>query len=455
MPLPIAVVGGVLAAATSLHFPVSTTNPQAQGAFDSGLFFYYAYNREAAHRSFADAATRDPRLAMAPWGMALADGPDLNTPMDEQRFTDGKHDIAAAFSLDAGAAPRERRFLSTMALRFAGRFGDWPRDDAAYARAMERFALDTKDENAALLAAEALLEQGGVAESRNALALVDEVLRDDPTSAMANHLCIHLYDLASDRRPARLCAQRLDAAVFPPEAEHLAHMPAHYWIEAGEYGAAVRSSDRAYALMERLETTPGGDTHAQQYLEHDVAVGYAAVMMLPNYATARSWAQRMASAEGIGFDGITALRFGDYQAAYDAKDPQYGSPAVKGWAALLLGHLTEAEEIAAHLEASKPKGGYMTPLFLARVAEARGDAAVARRWIAKASDEQRRDFTGELIPIVPASEQLGNFEWRSGNRAAAQSAFEETLAKYPNDPRAIAAIKALETGGTTPASVFP
>ena len=67
----------------------------------------------------------------------------------------------------------------------------------------------------------------------------------------------------------------------------------------------------------------------------------------------------------------------------------------------------------------------------------------ARQWIARAADEQRRDFGGELIPLIPAYEQLGALELRGGNRTAAQNAFEETLALYPNDPRAIAELKAL------------
>lgn len=123
---------------------------------------------------------------------------------------------------------------------------------------MERFALASGNENARLLTAEALLEESGLAwsgedlanpDSRAAMALVADVLRDDPASAMANHLCLHLYDFAPDRTPAKPCAQRLDETDFPPEAEHLAHMPAHYWIETGDYDAAIRSSDRAYALI--------------------------------------------------------------------------------------------------------------------------------------------------------------------------------------------------------------
>lgn len=425
---------------------------------DRGLFLYYAYDREAAHRCFADAAARDPHLAVAQWGLALADGPDLNTPMTEAQFDVARKEIAAAVALEPGATARERSFIDALSLRFAKGFHDWQSGDPSYARAMQRMADATGDENARLLAAEALLEEGGLtwsggelatADSRAALALVGDALRDNPTSAMANHLCVHLYDDAPDREPAQPCAQRLDGATFPPQAEHLAHMPAHYWIETGNYNAALRSSDRAYALIERLANMPNGDAHVQQYLKHDVAVGYSAAMMLDDYDAAKTWAQRMAAAYGIGFDAITALRFGDRATAYAASGPQYGDPATHGWAALLLERPKEAAVIAARIESSKETGGYITPLFLARAAEANGQPEKARQWIARAADEQRRNFSAESIPLVPASEELGQLEMRAGDRVAATSAFEQTLTLYPGDPRALAAIQALESGAAS------
>ena len=52
MTLPAIVIAAVLAASTSVHFPVSTNDPEAQVAIDRGLFLYYAYNGGGAARSF-------------------------------------------------------------------------------------------------------------------------------------------------------------------------------------------------------------------------------------------------------------------------------------------------------------------------------------------------------------------------------------------------------------------
>lgn len=253
---------------------------------------------------------------------------------------------------------------------------------------------------------------------------------------MANHLCLHLYDLAPDRRPALPCAHRLDAASFSPPAEHLAHMPAHYWIETGDYAAALASSERAYALLAALEETADG-SHARQYHKHDVAVGYSAAMMLGNYAAALRWAQRMEITYDSSFDALTALRFGRYAQAYVAADSAFGNPSVRGLAALHLGRLSEARAIAAQIERSGATRGYLPPLFLARIAESDGRLADAQRWIGQASADQRSEFAGELIPFLPADELLGFLELRGGVTSAAIDAFAQTLEIYPNDPRAL------------------
>ena len=82
-----ALVLAALTATASAHHTVTTTNPQAQSAFDRGLTFLYSYGNEDAYSAFAQALALDPHLAMAAWGEALASGTDLNTGLDEDRFS--------------------------------------------------------------------------------------------------------------------------------------------------------------------------------------------------------------------------------------------------------------------------------------------------------------------------------------------------------------------------------
>jgi len=440
-----------------VHLEVTTSVSQAQAAFDRGLFLYYAYDGDDAQRSFAQAAAFDPQLAMAFWGIALAQGPDLNTPVAEDRFAVAAVAIRKASASARTASPLERRFIEIMALRYQGTFADHTRDDAAYRHAMLAFAQTSRDENAELLAAEALMEHGGLEwnaeapasdETQQALRLIEGVLSDDAQNVMANHLCIHLYDLAPNRAPARPCAERLDAEAWSAEAEHLAHMPAHYWIETGNYARALNSSERAYQLMAQLTAADATSAHVQHYAKHDVAVGYSAAMMLGNYTQAQRWSQRMSVAFGTNFDAITALRFGRYEAAYAASNDEFSALSVRGLAALHLGRIGEAETMAARLRSDKTTDGYMPALLLAELAEARGHEAEAEAWIDASRANQRANFSGELIPLIPADEALGTIRLEHGDAGSAIEAFTAALAAYPNDPRALYGLaRALSASG--------
>jgi tetratricopeptide repeat protein len=440
------VAAAVLAVLSAVHLPASAV-PGAQAAFDRGLFFYYAYDGGDAEIAFAQAAANDPRSAMAYWGEALADGPDLNTPMTQERFALGAKAIAAGVALEGSATPAQRAYVDAMALRYKGSWSDWQRDDAAYAKAMTALAgAVPADDSARVLAAEALLERGGLtwdgaqladADSRRGLALIDTVLAANPNDVMANHLCLHAYDEAADRTPALPCALRLDAATLPPQAEHLAHMPAHYWIETGNYAAAVASSERALALFSQLQTIAQHDSEHDRYLRHDTYVGYSAAMMLGNYALARLWSARMETAFGTPFAALTALRFGRYADAYAlAKDSTPSDLAVRECAALRLGRIAEAHDLAARLRKGTT-AGYLAPLFFARLAQSDGNADEAGRWIDRAAEAEKSAFSAELLPLLPAAEVRGALALGRHDNAAAVAAFRAALGAYPNDPRAL------------------
>src|SRR5262249_53784001 len=68
----------------NLRHPVSTTNEMAQKFFDQGLTFIFAFNHDAAIRSFKRALGYDPNLAMAQWGIGLALGPNINAPISPE-----------------------------------------------------------------------------------------------------------------------------------------------------------------------------------------------------------------------------------------------------------------------------------------------------------------------------------------------------------------------------------
>src|SRR5437868_5887015 len=69
----------------NLHWPVSTKNAKSQAYFDQGMRYVYAFNHEAAIRSFDEATRLDPELGIGYWGTALALGPNINLDVDPDR----------------------------------------------------------------------------------------------------------------------------------------------------------------------------------------------------------------------------------------------------------------------------------------------------------------------------------------------------------------------------------
>jgi tetratricopeptide (TPR) repeat protein len=409
--------------------------------FALALFLYYAYNGPESERAFAAIAAANPANAMAYWGEAVAAGPDMNTSITPERFARGQAAIAKAVAAEAAASAGDRAMIDAMALRYRGTFADWDRDDEAYRNAMQQIARRSGDATARDLAAEALLEHR---DRDAALEFINAQLAADPNDVMANHLCIHAGDEATNHATSIPCAQRLDAMTFVPKAEHLAHMPAHVWIETGDYAKAIASSERAYVLFQQLDSDTGRDPAHDRLEDHDVYVGYSAAMMLGNYAEAKVWSSRTSEAFDLPFAAFTALRFGRYQEAYDLTEPsQFHDVALRGLAALRIGKLDEARAIRKQLGNA---AGDSADLFLARLAESEGRIADAYRALDHLAAYQKDAFAAEMIPLWPGLAARGGLALRQHDYAKAAAAFRQDLGAYPNDPRALFGLAAALDG---------
>src|SRR5881628_2019868 len=92
----------------NLHWPVSTKNAKAQAYFDQGMRYVYAFNHEAAIRSFNEATRLDPELAIGYWGTALALGPNINLDVDPDREKQAYETVHLAQAHLADASEKER-----------------------------------------------------------------------------------------------------------------------------------------------------------------------------------------------------------------------------------------------------------------------------------------------------------------------------------------------------------
>src|SRR5947209_14430187 len=123
----------------SLHHAIRAADVESQRLFDQGLSLYYGFNRDAAQRTFAYAAARDPKAAMLQVGIALALGPNLNMDADatQLRAACESSRTALTLSLDAG----ERGYATAVAARYCsvdGRISGLAYADAMNALRRER-----------------------------------------------------------------------------------------------------------------------------------------------------------------------------------------------------------------------------------------------------------------------------------------------------------------------------
>jgi len=433
-----------LVAVAHAHRTVSTHVPQAQTAFDNGLTALYAYDREGAQRAFASALQSDPHLAIAAWGEALAAAGDLNHSLSPDNFAQAQHAAQLAQTLKSNATPLEAQLIAALALRYAGAFDNRETNEQRYIDAMEHIvAANPLDDDVAVVTAEALLEDGE--QPARAIALLDPVLLRHPNNIMANHLCIHAYE-RTDPKNATACADRLNAMTFAPPDEHLAHMPAHNYMETGAYAKALAASETAWRLRESWQATK--PPYELEYAAHDALVGYSAAMMLGDESAAQRWGTRVTEQTGRSFALLTLARFAHWDRIIAQAQPQaQAQPAIPetrknfalGLAYARTGNIAAAKTQLESLRNDNSASEYAS-LLDGAIDEERGDFADAAASYQRAIASQKDTYASEYVPLFPAGEMLGAMYVRAKRYADARDAYEQTLARYPDDPRALAGL---------------
>lgn len=274
----------------SLHHPITTTSGQAQQYFDQGLRLVYAFNHEEAIKSFEAAAHLDSQAAMPYWGIALALGPNINSPMEKTDERRAIEMIQKARRLANHATPVEQAYIEALFTRYVSRKGLKRKGlDEAYAKAMRSVAQRfPEDADAATLFAEALMDlrpwdfwkpdgqpQPGTDEIVSTL---EAVLARNPDHPGACHYYLHAVEASLQPERALPCSERLPGMM--PGAGHLVHMPAHIYMRLGKYHEAVERNQQAAQVDEQYlaDQHPTGE-YADDYYRHNLHFLWASLAM--------------------------------------------------------------------------------------------------------------------------------------------------------------------------------
>jgi len=239
------------------HREIRTDSADAQLWFDQGLQWCYGFNHAEAIRSFKQAAVEDPSAPMPWWGIAYANGMNINDPvMNDDRWQAATEAAQQAMQRLDGADPAEAALVRAVATRYS-----WPAPadqrtlDEAYADAMgEVHAAFPHDADVAALYAESLMNlqpwdywtNDGEPKGRieEVVATLEGAMATNPDHPGANHLYIHAMEAAKPDA-AVPAAERLSDEI--PGSGHLVHMPSHIFIRVGRYADAADSNVRAVA----------------------------------------------------------------------------------------------------------------------------------------------------------------------------------------------------------------
>jgi peroxiredoxin len=256
-----------------VHFPISTSAPDAQAFFDQGIGQLHGFWYLEAERSFRQVLLLDPGHPMAYWGMAMANF--------ENRLGEGRAKKLATEARDAAASgthqisPREQAYIDGLAsyLLDEPKAKDDKERRLRHLRSLEHIIHDYPDDIEALafLAVRTwyFRRELPIASHEAVDSLIQRIFDRAPHHP-AHHYRIHLWDYEKAERAlasSALCGQSA------PAIAHMWHMPGHIYSRVHRYEDAAwhqEASSRAdHAHMRRFFLLPDqifNYAHNQEWL---------------------------------------------------------------------------------------------------------------------------------------------------------------------------------------------
>ena len=283
---------GDLRAAGKVEFPVSCA-PAMQPEFARGVALLHSFFYEEARRVFTSVAERDPKCAMAQWGIAMTWWHPIWTPPTPDEMRAGKAAIEKAMAMNAGT-DRERGFITALNVYYntpdsstGGSVGQschgpvGPRDRVmAYEKAMRQlrdkypndFETQTFYAFAVLAVGYATPNDTSLSKQLEAAAILEKLWKQNANHPGVVHYLIHCYDYPSLAQRGLIAARTYDS--IAPWVPHALHMPSHIFTRLGMWDESIAANkasaeaSRAYAAMRHRDATEAEELHALDYMAY-------------------------------------------------------------------------------------------------------------------------------------------------------------------------------------------
>jgi tetratricopeptide (TPR) repeat protein len=468
-----------------VHLPISCA-PAVQKDFDRAYALLHSFFYEEARKIFGEVAARDPKCAMAQWGIAMTHWHPLWTPPAEKEMAAGIAAIELAKRMDVGT-DLERELIAALDIFYTEPKnpssgppsetapGPTPATHraraAAYAKAMvASYAHRPEDVETASLYALGLLGSADpldqtLSAQRKATDMLehfyaDEKLREHPGLL---HYLIHGYDYPS------VAAKGLPAAkgyaAVAPWVPHALHMPSHIFVRLGmwkeviEANSAAVDAARKYQAANHPDATSFEELHASDYLmyaymqtgqdakakqivemfakvkrtypEVDFAATYAMSAVPARYAIdRRDWAAAATLAVPPG-PWWAKFPFGEANLVF-----------AKALGAARTGKLDEAKAGAARIQ--ELLAGSTDPRFQYFVQHARVQQQMVLAWIAFA-EGKKDDGVAMMREAAGQDDAIGKHPVSPGSIVPARELLADMLLEVGKNDEALAEYEACST----------
>jgi len=260
-----------------VNFPTSCT-AEVQPAIEKGLALLHSFQYTESEQTFAAAAGREPKCAVAHWGKAMALYRQLWDFPNDKTLKEGRKDIEKAQKLHPATA-REQGFLNAAAAFFQKKSKMAHADrTSAYSFVLEHFYSENPGDAeigsfyALSLVSLAEEDVDTTANRKKAISILDPLLQQHPGHPGVAHYMIHATD-----RP-EFAAQGLDAAhryaALALDSSHALHMPSHVFVRLGLWQDSIASNLAASASAAHAAEMHLAESHYQVHAMDFLSYSY-------------------------------------------------------------------------------------------------------------------------------------------------------------------------------------
>ncbi len=455
-----------------VSFPTSCAGP-SQAAMERGVALLHSFGYTIAQMQFESIAKDDPACAMAHWGIAMTQFPELWSHPDDAQTKRGEAEMAKARALAAPPAkitPREQAYIDALSAFFDPAKTSYEQRADAYEASMNalhaRFPDDVEGAAFDALSMLASVPQGdtSLTHEHQALAILVPLFASHPGHPGLAHYIIHTCDTPA-LAPDGLAAAR-EYAKIAPSSPHALHMPGHIFARLGMWQEDIDSNLASVKASEKAQA--GGEPGAAHQMHADEFLIYAYLQVgedeKARLLTSKmaGIAQQMAAMPGMDdmkdagpffaneLNTVYAVEMHDWKAAAALK-PIAGSPPGQSfdtyWGqGIAAGHLHDAKLAADALagldrdgDALKktPYGAYFANSFgikrdelVAWQALAEDHPEAAETAMRRAADQQ--DKLGQDEVDIPGREMLGDLLLLEHKPTEALAEYRVALKLSPN-----------------------